>query len=70
MPEDFECSDVLDGLQKLSQKEIAVSMDELMSRRKPGPDRLKYMIALWRQDRTAWRNAQDQRSDRKEGIEE
>jgi hypothetical protein len=70
LSDDFDCTDTLDGLKKLSQKEITVSMDELMSRRKLRPDQLKWLVAAWRQDRVAWKNKKDEREDRKEGVEE
>lgn len=70
MPDPFECTDVLDGLTKLSQKEIAVSMDELMSRRKHTPSQRRWMIKAWRADRAAWKNKRDEREDKHEGMEE
>lgn len=67
---EIEISEVTSGLAELSRSELAVSMDELMSRRRPTQDRRKYLIACWRADRIAWKNKRDEIADKKEGIEE
>jgi hypothetical protein len=60
--------DVATGLELLSQADCLVALDEAMSRRPHNRTELRYQIALWRRDRTAWRDARDRRADAKEAA--
>jgi len=61
---------VQEGLEKLSQAECLVTMDELMSRRPHNKTDLRWQLAVWRQERTAWGNARDKWADAKEDADE
>lgn len=61
---------VQEGLQTLSQREHLVTLDELMSRRGHNHRDLRHMVAVWRQERLAWKNNRDKLEARREGVDE
>lgn len=64
LPEDFET--VQAAIQGMTQHECLVAADLLMLRRRHNPRDRKFLVAVWRRDRLAWRNAQDAKRDKKE----
>jgi hypothetical protein len=71
MAEDLhDIATVQEGLEKLSQAECLVALDEAMSRRGHNKTDLRWEVRLWRQERCAWRDARDRRADAKEAEAE
>jgi len=65
-----DIANVQEGLAALSQRECLVTLDALMSRRHHNHRELKYLVAVLRQDRVAWRDARDAREAKREEAED